>query len=82
MLLIHSSVNGYLGCFCFLGMMNNAAMNNCFFVCGYFVFSSPQYNQNTDLGMKLLAHMITSNLRSCPLTFLGRTRFSDSPCFL
>lgn len=81
-LLIHSSVDVYFS-LCCLVMMNNAAMNNWFLcVCGYFVFNSLKYNQNIDLGVKLVGYMITSNLRSYPLTFLGGTHFSDSPYFL
>lgn len=52
--------DGYLGCFSFLVMMSNAAMNNFVQVlCGYMVFSSLEYTQNIDLGVELLSHIVT-----------------------
>ena len=54
---IHLSVDGHLGCFHFLAIMNNAAVNIGVQVCVWmYVFISLGYIY---LGVKLLDHMIT-----------------------
>ena len=50
---IHSSVNGHLGCFYVLAIVNNAAMKN-----GIHVSFSILVSSGYSLGMGLLGHMV------------------------
>ena len=53
--LIHSSVDGHLGRFHVLAIVNSAAMNN-----GIHVFFSILVSSGTCLGVGLLGHMVVS----------------------
>ena len=50
---IHSSVDGHLGCFYVLAIVNSAAMNS-----GIHVFFQFWFPQGIDLGVGLLGHMV------------------------
>ena len=50
---IHSSVDGHLGCFHVLAIVNDAAMNN-----GIHVSFSTLVPQNICLGVGLLGHIV------------------------
>ena len=50
---IHSSVNGHLGCFHVLGIINSASMNN-----GIHVSFSIWFPKGVCLGVGLLGHMV------------------------
>ena len=60
---IHSSVDGHLGCFNVLAIVNSAAMNN-----GIHMFFQFWFPQGICLGVGFLGHAAAAakSLQSCP----------------
>ena len=54
---IHSSVDGHLGCFHVLAVVNSAAMNNGICV-SLSILVSSGYMPEWDIGVGLLGHMV------------------------